>query len=573
MSLDLDLDAIERAIQGMSPDQRMRAQATVSAAGITKRVWLTQGGPQGAAFDSEADELLYGGAAGGGKTDLIVGLATTKHRNSVVYRRQSNDLDDFWARLTEVAEPIIRKNDTVKKHMRTNDGRQIFGGHLGEPGSEKSAMGRARDLIAFDEGAQLDEFKVEFTTRWLRTTVEGQRCRVVIATNPPIPEMIDGQLVDNGSGDWLMRWFAPWLDDRFPNPARQGELRWCYMKRDGDRLTTVWVDQPGAYWIETGEYAPSASEDDIYQGKVVIARSRTFIKSLLKDNAFLRKSGYAERMASTPEPLKSMLLLGLFTVKAEDHNMQVIPTQWVLLAQERWAERVRLQEHLQLKMLVLAADIAQGGADTTVLSPLYETDFYGELDTAPGRETPTGREVVKKVLDVRKDKALVVLDASGGWAGSTSVLLEDNHDIHPEMFVASRGSTEWTKDGNYKFLNGRAEAWWKFREALDPKSGYNICLPPSDRLRAQLTAPQWEPRGKHLIVEAKEDVRKRLSGASTDEADAVIMARMYREQAIAERQALDVDKMERLIYGHKEAKQMAIDRMHSPELEDPLKDW
>ena len=41
--------------------------------------------PQSQAFRSEADILGYGGAAGGGKTDLICGLALTKHQRSIIY--------------------------------------------------------------------------------------------------------------------------------------------------------------------------------------------------------------------------------------------------------------------------------------------------------------------------------------------------------------------------------------------------------------------------------------------------------------------------------------------------------
>ena len=36
--------------------------------------------PQVEAYNSKADLLLYGGAAGGGKTDLLIGLALTQHR-------------------------------------------------------------------------------------------------------------------------------------------------------------------------------------------------------------------------------------------------------------------------------------------------------------------------------------------------------------------------------------------------------------------------------------------------------------------------------------------------------------
>ncbi len=49
-------------------------------------VWIPQPGPQTLAYVSEADLLLYGGAAGGGKTDLIVGLGLTRHKRVGIFR-------------------------------------------------------------------------------------------------------------------------------------------------------------------------------------------------------------------------------------------------------------------------------------------------------------------------------------------------------------------------------------------------------------------------------------------------------------------------------------------------------
>jgi hypothetical protein len=43
--------------------------------------------PQRLAFESEADILGYGGAGGGGKTDLLLGLAATQHHQSIIVRR------------------------------------------------------------------------------------------------------------------------------------------------------------------------------------------------------------------------------------------------------------------------------------------------------------------------------------------------------------------------------------------------------------------------------------------------------------------------------------------------------
>lgn len=568
--MNLDLDTLEQQIRGMNPVQRAELERKVARQ--LSRGWLPQPGPQTAAYESEADELLYGGAAGGGKTDLLLGLATTSHERSLLFRRQSVDLDGLWERLTAITNGRRIATNSVKKQMRLADGRVIEGGHLEKPGSERSWMGRPHDFIGFDEGAQLDELKVEFVLRWLRSTTPGQRQRAVIATNPPIPEIKDGIMVDNGVGDWLLRWFAPWIDERYPNPAKEGELRWCFMLVEGDRLTTVWVDGPGCYDYVTHKLVEDATQEDIDTGRVIVARSRTFIRSLASDNIFLRGTGYVERLSSTPEPLRSMLLQGDFSVRGEDHPMQVIPTLWVTQAQQRWLQRKEMGEIDKLRMLVLSGDIAQGGADTTVLAPLYETDVFGELITQPGRMTPTGKEVLAMLLTTRTDKALVVLDATGGWAGSTATLLDEHQDIQVEQFVASKESTDWTENGVYKYANNRTKIWWNFRLALDPKSGYQIALPPSTRLMAQLTTPHWKPKGKLLYIESKDEIKARLNGASTDEADAVLQAWEYRDMALAERERVEVSLIDRLVHGKTRADKLK-ERYQPVELDDPLGDW
>ena len=50
-------------------------------------LWIPQPGPQTAAYESEADIIFYGGAAGGGKTDLILGLCLTQHEHSMLCTR------------------------------------------------------------------------------------------------------------------------------------------------------------------------------------------------------------------------------------------------------------------------------------------------------------------------------------------------------------------------------------------------------------------------------------------------------------------------------------------------------
>jgi hypothetical protein len=570
--MELTLDEVEARLKRMTPEQRAKVDEIIKPLQAVT-AWFPQPGPQTRALESKADELLYGGAVGGGKTDLIIGLASTRHERSVIFRAQSSDLDGLWDRLLTVitSKHQLSQSNSNKKQVRFLN-RLVEGGHLDLPGSERSWMGRPHDLIAFDEAAQLDEMKVNFVLQWLRSTTPGQRKRVVFATNPPIPEIKDGVMTDTGVGDWLLRWFAPWTDDTFPNPAADGELRWCYMVQEGDRLVTIWVEGPGAYDPVKHEPVPNATQDDIDMGRVAVAKSRTFIRSLLKDNVYLRGTGYAEKLSTTPEPLKSMLLLGDFTIKGADHPMQVIPTQWVLEAQQRWHERQHEIKHMRPPQLVLAADIAQGGMDTSVLASLLATDYFEELLTKPGSDTPDGRSMVAFLLAHRRDRSLVVLDGGGGWAGATAEQLEDLHDISPELFIPSHAGVDWTPDMLFRYANMRTHIWWDFRLALDPKSGFEICLPPSARLRAQLTVPHFKHKGKLLYIESKDDIRSRLNGASTDEADAVLMGWHYRDDALAKHATYSPTFIDRHVHGItpeklRQQQGMPIDMI------DPLEGW
>lgn len=64
--------------------------------------WVPNPGPQTLAYFSLADELFYGGEAGGGKTDLLVGLALTQHRRSLILRRINREVEGLVSRFEEV---------------------------------------------------------------------------------------------------------------------------------------------------------------------------------------------------------------------------------------------------------------------------------------------------------------------------------------------------------------------------------------------------------------------------------------------------------------------------------------
>jgi hypothetical protein len=113
------------------------------------------------------------------------------------------------------------------------------------------------------------------------------------------------------------------------------------------------------------------------------------------------------------------------------------------------------------------------------------------------------------------------------------------------------------KYGIERFANLRAEAWWRFREALDPATGADIALPPDPELAAELAMPRRVPEKREIQIESKEQIIKRL-GRSPDKADAVVQSWAYGSeraldrlmpQRLQTRQNVGYDSAKRRRYG------------------------
>jgi hypothetical protein len=116
-----------------------------------------------------------------------------------------------------------------------------------------------------------------------------------------------------------------------------------------------------------------------------------------------------------------------------------------------------------------------------------------------------------------------VVDVGGGYGGAVTLRLRDNGVSHIG-FNGANAAIGKTIDRQLGFANKRAEAWWRFREALDPEQqgGSAICLPPDPELRADLAAPGYKVGARGIVIESKEELRRRL-GRSPGKGDAVVM--------------------------------------------------
>ena len=173
-------------------------------------------------------------------------------------------------------------------------------------------------------------------------------------------------------------------------------------------------------------------------------------------------------------------------------------------------------------MCAIAVDVAQGGNDETVLARRHD-GWFPPLIAVPGKHTPTGRDIAALIIKERREPAEIIIDMGGGYGGAALEHLENN-GLEVYGYKGVNRATKRTRDGKSGFANMRSQAFWLFREALDPDQpgGSPIALPDDPMLVADLTAPEYEMTPHGIQVEAKEDVVKRL-GRSTDRGDSVIM--------------------------------------------------
>lgn len=290
---------------------------------------------------------------------------------------------------------------------------------------------------------------------------------------------------------------------------------------------------------------------DIHQGKLGFAdwwtRSITLDECIKAGQISKTWAENRKKQWGEDSVIYQRRVLGNFASSAAS---SVIPLSWVELSNERWlnenngddtlgydigiSEDMSPEDALYNEMYgsgeesvpkrAIGVDPARFGDDKTVIA--WFEDFtitliekMAKLDTMA---------IANKVHDYDPSQAITkAIDSIGLGAGVVDRLRELGHSV---VGINVSAPTEWTDEsGELTFLNTRSMLWWMLREYLDPgkPKGRWINLPPDDDLLAELVIPRWTETSRGAIkVESKNDIRRRLSGRSTDTADAVMLA-MY----------------------------------------------
>lgn len=271
-----------------------------------------QDGPQRQFLDAEADIVVYGGAAGGGKTwgllltPIYKGHTHVPGFGAVFFRRTYPDITNEGGLWDEAGEwyPAYGATSRESPHLdwRFPSGAKVSFAHMQHVKDRLRWKGSQIPYIAFD---QLEEF--EASQFWYMLSRNRSLCGVrpyIRATVNPDPD------------SWVKEFLAPWVDDEHPEyPFPPGQVRW--FTRDGDTL--IWVD---ADW----------RDPDGQPGLSV-----TYIPATIYDNPILLSGdpGYLTRLRGLPLVDRARLLDSDWNVRYEGNMFR---REWFRIVDEAPAD-------------------------------------------------------------------------------------------------------------------------------------------------------------------------------------------------------------------------------------------
>lgn len=197
-------------------------------------------------------------------------------------------------------------------------------------------------------------------------------------------------------------------------------------------------------------------------------------------------------------------VLGEFPDASED---QLIPHDWIKRAQQLWREGQ--PEGVE----VYGFDPSGGGMAEAVLC----TRAGGYVYPLKGWQGLTGPDMIRKMHQHTLIEREIFVDSIGVGFSLVGQAKEENLNVKAV-------NVQTAAEDNDRFLNLRAELYWRVRDALNPDYGeYDLMLPPDDKLAGQLSGLQYEVNATGKIkIESKRDMVRR-GMPSPDRADSLTL--------------------------------------------------
>jgi len=375
-----------------------------------------QEGPQTDFIESDADIVIYGGAAGGGKTFGLL-LDPLAHRNvsafgGTIFRRtmvQVTNEGGLWD-TSMTLYPLFHAKPRAHVHeWRFPSGMSMSFGNLEYEKDVLNYQGAQIPWIGFDELTHFTENQFFYMLSRNRST-SGVRARIRATCNPD-PD------------SWVKKFILWWLDDegRFPRADRSGKLRWFIRINDAIH----WADTKGEIHAQFGN------------GDEIQPKSVTFIAAKLEDNKILMKSdpAYLGNLLAMNRVDRARLKDGDWNARASAGSL--FKREWFPIVDtvpDGWISAIRFWDRAATKPSETNKD-----PDWTRGLKIYK---YGNgtwcvVDLRSARDTPGQIETLVKTTATHDTQAVKIMSQQDpGSAGVSEaehfIRMLAGYDVHVE---------------------------------------------------------------------------------------------------------------------------------------------
>ena len=271
---------------------------------IAVKVIKPQQGPQEQFMASPADIVVFGGAAGGGKSYALL-MDPLRHKNNpkfgaVIFRNEYKQIFNqggLWDTSDELYGQIKGAVGRMSVGKWTfKSGAKVEFDYINRKEDLKKWQGSQITMIGFDELTHFTEYQFFYMLSRNRSTC-GVKPYVRATCNPD---------ADSWVATFISWWINP--DTGYPIPERSGKIRW--MIRIAEKIN----------WFDTREEAVAyARQCKVKESEAeTMPKSVTFILSTLEDNKILMENdpGYLANLLAMTEVEMERLLRGNWKIKA-----------------------------------------------------------------------------------------------------------------------------------------------------------------------------------------------------------------------------------------------------------------
>ncbi len=353
-----------------------------------------QQGPQEQFLSSPADIVIYGGAAGSGKTwsllmEPLRYIQAVKNFGAVIFRRTTPQIRNeggLWDTSKELYSVFANPRESTLEWLFSPFDNKIKFAHLEYEKNVLDWQGSQITLLCFDE---LTHFTAKqfFYMLSRNRSICGIRPYVRCTTNPD-------------ADSWVAKFIEWWIDQDtgYPIYERSGVIRWFIRLHE----TIIW----GSSYQELKEKYPD-----------LIPKSATFIPAKLSDNKILEEKdpGYRANLQALSLVDNERLEKGNWKIKPEAGTM--FRREWFEIIDE-------VPPHLYSKVRfwdMAGTEKSKNNADpdwTAGVKMARDKDFFYILDVVHVQMNPTDTDaVIQKTLEIDGYEVVQRMEQEPGSSG------------------------------------------------------------------------------------------------------------------------------------------------------------